>query len=193
MRKRFNSHKCMDVKRWVIAAIKDEESYPPDRMWNKEPSAEYIYEERLRRIKFLRKPSNTHPDALIVAKRLESCEPKHRCLSGACPECGRLLQRWFVRRSKKFIAEYIDNEGRELVAINIVPCIPMAQPEQLHSVDIVNLQRRLKYALDAVGISAAIGGIDFSFNEDREGKYPPFWCPHFLYVVRAFRTVGLAI
>jgi len=182
MRKRFNSHKCMDVKRWVIAAIKDEESYPPDRMWNKEPSAEYIYEERLRRIKFLRKPSNAHPDALIVAKRLESCEPKHRCLSGACPECGRLLQRWFVRRSKKFIAEYIDNEGRELVAINIVPCIPMAQPEQLHSVDIVNLQRRLKYALDAVGISAAIGGIDFSFNEDREGKYPPFWCPHFYLI-----------
>lgn len=182
MRRRFDSHECADVKPWVIAAINDEEQCPPDQMWKKERSAEYVYEERLRRIKFLRKHSNTHSDALVVAKRLESCERKHRCLSGGCPECGRLLQRWFVRRLKKLIAEHIDNEGRELVAINIIPCIPMAQPGQLHSVDTVNLQRRLKYALDTVGISAAIGGIDFSFNEDREGKYQPFWCPHFYLI-----------
>jgi hypothetical protein len=178
MPKRFDSHKCQDVKPWVIAAIEDEERFPPDQMWKKEPSAKYIYKARLRRIKFLRKYGNTHPDALIVAKRLESCDSTHRCFCGACPECGRLFERWFVRRSKKFIAGHIDNKGRELVTINIVPCIPMAQPGRLHSVDIVKLQRRLKYALDTVGISVAIGGIDFSFNEDREGKYPPFWGPH---------------
>jgi hypothetical protein len=177
MRRRFDLHKCSDVKPWVIAAIEDAERYPTDPMWKDEPTAEYIYDERLKRITFLQKHGNAHPDALIVAKRLQSCEPRHRCLSGACPECGRLFQRWFVRRSKKFIAKHIDN-GRELVAVNIVPCIPMAQPGQLNSVDIANLQRRLKYALDAVGISAAIGGIDFSFNEDRKGTYLPFWCPH---------------
>jgi hypothetical protein len=92
------------------------------------------------------------------------------------------LQRCFVRRSKKFIAEHIDNESRELVAINIVPCIPIVEPGQLQTIDIVKLQRRLKYALNAVGVGTAIGGIDFSFNEDREGKYPPFWCPHFYLI-----------
>lgn len=107
MRSRFHSHKCQDVKPWVIAAIKDEEQYLPDQMWKKEPSAEHVYEERLRRMKFLLKYSKTLPDALILAERLESCESEHRCLSGACPECERLVQRWFVRRSGKFIARQI--------------------------------------------------------------------------------------
>src|SRR5690349_14070052 len=107
MRNQFDSRKCSDVKQWVISAIRDEEQCPPDQIWKHEPTAEYIYEERLRRIKFLRKHSNTHLDALVIAKRLESCEPRHRCLSGACPECGRLFQRWFVRRSGKFIASHI--------------------------------------------------------------------------------------
>jgi hypothetical protein len=166
----------------VIAAITDESRYPSDQRWNKEPAAEYVYEERLKRIKFLRKHGNTHPDALIVAKRLESCEPKHRCLSAACPECGRLLQRCFVRRSNKFIAEHIDNESHELVAINIVPCIPIVEPGQLQTIDIVNLQRRLKYALKQTKITVALGGIDFSFNQNHEGEYPPFWCPHFYLI-----------
>jgi hypothetical protein len=87
-----------------------------------------------------------------------------------------------VRRSKKFIAEQIDNKGRELVAINIVPCIPMAQLGQLNSVDITNLQRRLKYKLKQAKITVALGGIDFSFNEDRGAKYPSFWCPHFYLI-----------
>src|SRR2546422_1611460 len=102
MRRRFDSYKCLDVKPWVIAAIQDESRYPPDQMWKKEPSAEFAYDERLRRIKFLRKHGN-----VTVADRLDSCEPKHRCLSATCPECSRLLQRWFVRRSKKFIAKYM--------------------------------------------------------------------------------------
>src|SRR6266446_4300813 len=182
MRNRFDSHKCTDVRPWVIAAITDESRYPSDQLWKKEPTAEYVHKERLRRIKFLRKHSTTNPQALNVADRLESCEPKHRCLSGACPECGRLLQRWFVRRSKKLIAEHIDKQEHELVAISIVPHDPMVQPGQLHTIDIVNLQRRLKYALEAVGIGVALGGIDFSFNQDRKEEYQPFWSPHF-YVI----------
>jgi hypothetical protein len=170
MPKRFDSNKCSDVKPWVIAAIRDEERYPPDQMWKKERSAEWVYEERLKRIKSLTKYSNTHPDVLILAKRLESCEAERACLSGACPQCGNLFQRWFVRRSRKFIADHIDNEDLELVVISIIPCTPMVAPGKLHSVDIVNLRRRLKYALDSAGIGAAIGGIDFSFNEDREGE-----------------------
>jgi hypothetical protein len=173
------------VKPWVIAAINNESRYPSDQLWKKEPSAEYIHDEHLGRIKFLRKHSATNPAALTLADRLESCEPKHRCLSGACPECGRLLQRWFVRRSKKLIAEHIDKQEHELVAISIVPYDPIVQPGQLHTIDIVNLQRRLKYALEAVGIGVALGGIDFSFNQDREEKYQPFWSAHFYLITSA--------
>jgi hypothetical protein len=182
MRKRIDSHKCSDVKPWVIAAIEDEERCRSDQMWKDEPTAESIGEERLRQIKFLRKHGNTHPDALVVAKRLESCEPKHRCLSAACPECERLFQRWFVRRSRKFIARHIALPGNWLVAVSIVPSGRIIPPGQLSVLDIAKLQRRLKYALKQTKITVALGGIDFSLNEDREGKYQPFWCPHFYLI-----------
>jgi hypothetical protein len=78
MRRRFDPHKCQDVKPWVIAAITDESRYPPDRLWKKEPTAEFAYHERLKRIKFLRKHSKTDSKAMVVANRLESCEPGQR-------------------------------------------------------------------------------------------------------------------
>jgi hypothetical protein len=165
----------------VIAAIKDESRYRPDRLWKNEPTAELDYHERLKRIKFLRKHSKTDPKA-VLAHRLETCEPDHRCLSGACPECGRLFQRWFVRRSKKFIAKHISRPNHELVAVSIVPSSPAAGLGHLLTVDVVNLQRRLKYTLNKTDLDVALGGIDFSFNEDHEQKHLPFWSPHFYLI-----------
>jgi hypothetical protein len=182
MRKPFDPHKCQDVKPWVIAAITDESRYPADRLWKKEPTAEFTYDERLRRIKFLRKHSKTDPKAAVLALRLESCEPDQRCLSGACPECGRLFQRWFVRCSKKFIAKHISRPNHELVAVSVVPWSPTASLGQLLKVDVVNLQRRLKYALKKADLDVALGAIDFSFNEDHEQKFLPFWSPHFYLI-----------
>jgi hypothetical protein len=186
MKIKFKLDKCIDVKKWVIAAIRDEEDYSSDPLWKNAPSAEEMYEERLRRIKFLRKHGRIFPDAAAVADRLESCEPGRRCLSGACPECGRLFQRWFVRRSGKFIAKHIMRDENELIAVSIIPRDAVRQLRKLHTVDIVNLQRRLKYALGKTHINIALGAIDFSFNEDREGKYEAFWCPHF-YLITSSR------
>lgn len=45
------------------------------------------------------------------------------------------------------------------------------RPNQLNRFSIANFHRRIKYALKKSGIDYAIGGIDFSFNEDRDGKY----------------------
>ena len=101
----------------MIAAINDESRYSPDRLWKKGPTANHAEQERLKRIKFLRKHGETNPNASKVADRLESCEPEQRCLSGACPECGRLLQRWLGRRSKKFIAKNILHPKRELIGL----------------------------------------------------------------------------
>jgi hypothetical protein len=182
MQRKFNLDKCFDENKWVIAAIADEEGYAPDPLWRDAPSAEKMYGERLRRIKFLRKHCRIFPDAAAVADRLETCRPGQRCLSGACPECGRLFQRWFVRRSKKFIAEHIIRDERELIAISIVPRDAVRRAGQLHTADIMNLQRRLKYALGKTHINIALGAIDFSFNEDREGNYEAFWCPHFYLI-----------
>jgi hypothetical protein len=182
MRRQFDPHKWLDIKPWVIAAINDESRYLPDRLWKKEPTVEFAYHERLKRIKFLRKHGKTDPKAAVVARRLGSCESDQRCLSGACPECGRLFQRWFVRRSKKFIAKHIFRPKHDLVAVSIVPWGPTVGLGQLLKVNVGNLQRRLKYTLKKADLDIALGGIDFSFNEDYEQKYLPFWSPHFYLI-----------
>jgi hypothetical protein len=167
-----------DVKPWVIAAIAEESRLPKDLLWENEPTADEMYQERLRRVRFLRKHGKANSQADMVANRLEGCEVGNRCLSGACPECSRLFQRWFVRRSETFIAENLDCARRELVAITIVPIKATTRPGHLNRFSIVDFQRRLKYALKEVKLDVALGAFDFSFNEDYDGKYEPFWYPH---------------
>jgi hypothetical protein len=175
-----------DIRPWVKTAVSQEETKPQNPMWKGEPSEEKIAQEQQKRIRFLFKHGSNDPELEAVAKRLESCRPRRRCLSGACLLCGRLLQRWFVRASKPFITKHLETKKGDLIAISIVPPDSMGAPGHLKSVSITNLRRRMKYALAKAGIDVAIGGIDFSFNEDRKGKYQPFWSPH-LYVITATR------
>lgn len=182
MREEFNSDKCLDIKPWVKQAITEEEKLSKDRMWKNEPDADEIHQERLKRIRFLHKHGKTDAQAENVAQQLETCESNSRCLSGACPECGRLLQRWFVRRSKTFVREHLEKAEHELVAITIVPAWPIVLPGTLATFSVTDLQRRIKYALKNIGLEVALGGVDFSFNEDYEEKYKPFWSPH-IYLI----------
>ena len=171
-----------DIRPWVPTAIAEEETHSQDRLWKNEPSAGYVVEKRLKEIRLLTKHGRTDPQFLGVAQRLKGCLPRRRCCSGACPECGRLLQRWFARKSKRLIANHLETRHEELVAITIVPPSSIVAPGALNSFCIANFRRRLKYVLTMVGIDLAIGGVDFSFNEDREGKYAPYWSPH-MYLI----------
>jgi hypothetical protein len=45
-----------------------------------------------------------------------------------------------------------------------------------------NFIRREKLKFKKAGVDVALGAIDFSFNEDREQKYLPFWSPHFYLI-----------
>jgi hypothetical protein len=166
-----------EAKTWIAAAIKIEEGKVPDQLWKNAPTAEDAKHNRLKAAKFLRKHGKRNSEALRVAERLEDCCRERRCLSGACPECGRLLQRVWVRESRKLISS-LEVERTELVALSLVLPNSAVARGALRSFDLKNMQRRLKLRLDQAGISAAIGGIDFSFNEDEDGKYPGFWCPH---------------
>jgi hypothetical protein len=178
----YNFDKYSDVKPWVRTAIAEEDHKPNNQLWKKEPSAEYQLNERLCRIRFLRKYGKCNPVLNAIADRLELCEQNNRCCSGACPECGRLIQRWFVRKSKRLIRDHIEKADHELVAITIIPATPIIGPGNLHTLSLLNMQRRLKYALEKASLDIVIGGIDFSFNEDRDGKYEPFWSPHFYLI-----------
>ena len=130
-RRKFNSKNYSNAKAWVIKSIAQEETYPSDQMWKKEPTAEYQFNERPRRIRFLRKHGTTDPELLLISDCLEQCEPRNRCCSGACPECSRLFQRFYVLHSKKLIRDIIAREGNELIGICIIPSTPIVRPGQL--------------------------------------------------------------
>ena len=186
MFKKSNQNDYADIIPWVKKAVSQEETTPQNPMWKGEFSEEKIAKEQQKRIRFLFKHGRNYPKVEAVAKRLESCRPRRRCLSGACLQCGHLLQRWFVRGSKRFIANHLKTKEDDLIAISMVPPDSMVDPGRLKSVSITNLQRRMKYALAKAGVEVAIGGIDFSFNEDKKYTYQPFWSPH-LYVIMATR------
>ena len=141
-----------------------------------------ISDEQLKRIRFLRKHGKADPELLLIADCLEQCERRNRCCSGACRECGRLFQRFYVRRSKKPIRDIIAREGKELIGICIIPSSPLVRPGQLKHFSIANFQRRIKAALDTAGVKSGIGGIDFSFNEDRDQDWQPFICLHIYFI-----------
>lgn len=172
-----------EVKNWIAAAIKTEQRKSEHHLWKGEPSVDQAKEERLRRIRFLRKHGKFNGEALRLANQLQECCRKHRCLSGACPECGRLLQRAWVRECGLLISS-LECPGAELVALSLISPNSTAAQGALNSFDLKNMQRRLKFQLDNAEIDAVIGAIDFSFNEDEHGKYPGFWCPH-PYVIAA--------
>jgi hypothetical protein len=137
----FFMHKTIDLfdaKTWVAAAIKSEEKNSPDPLWEGGPSKDKAKAARFKLIRFLRKHGTTYPQALCLAERLEDCCPKHRCLSGPCPECGRLLQRSWVRESRKLISS-LEHEDIELVALSLVlPNSAVAQGA-LKSFDVKNM------------------------------------------------------
>ncbi|HEY1981930.1 MAG TPA: hypothetical protein VGH13_17790 [Xanthobacteraceae bacterium] len=176
----------LEITPWIRTAIADEEQRPTTQLWKQEPSAEFQYKRRLKLIRFCRKHGKDDLRINAIADQLELCEQYTRCCSGACPECGRLIQRWFVRKSKRIIRDVIDKADYQLVAITIIPAKPIIRLGELHGFNIDNALRRLRYALDKAGIAIAIGGVDFSYNEDRDGNYKPFWCPHY-YIIAAVK------
>lgn len=46
-----------------------------------------------------------------------------------------------------------------------------------------DLERRIRTALTTAGIKTAVIGVDFSFNEDREGRFAPHWLIHLRVIV----------
>jgi hypothetical protein len=174
-----------NAKLWVSEAVAREDKMFDKPLWRGERTPGDESDERLRRIKILRKHGNKDVRAVAISSRLEYCELGKRCLSGACPECGHLLQRWFVRRSKPFIADYLEKPGTDLVAVSIIPIKSTAHTGKLEKISAANCLRRLKYALQQAGIKVAIGGMDFSFNEDAKGKYKSFWSQHYYIITYA--------
>ena len=130
--------------------------------------------ERRQLVKILRRHGKGNDSALRLADILESCSKNHRCLSGACPECARAFQRWFVS-----VASSVVSRKKHWYAVSVVwRDHRFAEGKLDPDTMFQRLRRHLRFSLKAAGIRQAIGGFDISMNEHENGKFVPHWRPH---------------
>jgi hypothetical protein len=152
-------------------------------------------EQRLKDVKMLRRHAKANGSGLRLADLIESCAPGNRCLSGACIECNRAIQRLFVEASECLLR----GSAVPVTAISIVlkkawiPQGNLINPFELFE----PLSRHLQQALLRAGVRQAIGGFDISANEHACGSFSPHYRPHayvfvptnqFTRAERAFRA-----
>jgi hypothetical protein len=135
--------------------------------WHRAPSSKPAVHKRLASIKRLRRFADTMRSATATANRLETCAPHHRCMSGACPECTRALQRWFVHSTEQLIKEP-EPQG-ELVAASIVFPSGWIPWNKVNTFSAENLKRAVTRSVEGSSdVEWMVGGIDISLNDDRQ-------------------------
>jgi hypothetical protein len=127
--------------------------------------------------KALRRDRGT--EAITLAGKLTTCSSRRRCLSGACPICGRALQRMCVVATRNLF----DDHGGEMLAVNVVMRTGWIELGDLIDDDIFDkTRRRLRRALQDVNVPA-FGGFDISLNEHETEEFAPYWAPHAFILV----------
>jgi hypothetical protein len=162
------------IQALVYDILSDEKWYGDgDPSWPGARTAEQAAERRLFCAKRLRRFKLT-PQALKLAARLKACRPGKRCKSGACPECGRAFQRFFVHSTTALISAS-SNSG-DLVSVSIV--FPKAR---VPSPDVTELSMAESMAAvtealqESTDIEWMIGGIDVSLNDDTQKGLQEEW------------------
>jgi hypothetical protein len=147
---------------------------PPS--WPDAPTTEAAKKARIRRIKRLRRFARQFPEAKKLANVLARCKRRRRCMSGACPECARAFQRWFVSQ----VVALATAETDDLNSISIVFVNHRTAEDQLTALDTTGMKRSISETIkDADGPEWLAGGIDLSLNDDRQKKQGFAWQPQF--------------
>jgi hypothetical protein len=124
----------------------------------------------------LRKKANGNEASLALADKLGSCQPNHRCKSGACPECAYATQQLVTQVAQRFLSDQPSSDT--IVCLSIVPADGASKPGNLTKDRHQRNVRRWKEALGRAGVTWFIGGSDWSLNEHDEDRYPGHWSHH---------------
>lgn len=164
---------------WIRIALASEDLYAESPSTAASSTTAYsAFAHRIRLVKLLHRCQSRSIDAQSLASCLGYCSPRARCLSGACPECARALQLFFTRQAMSLLS---DERGR-FSTLSAIPK-PMPTLGNLNTLELDALQYQLKRALKRNGVNLAVGGIDFSLNQQdktSDGR----WAPHFWVVVK---------
>jgi hypothetical protein len=128
--------------------------------------------------RLLDRHGSNDPYASHLIKSIERCHPNRHCGSGACPECQRALQRWFVENVHDAAAALLKDK-RKLILVSIVPDYAATDATR-PNLNWENVIAKLCEDMASVGIPWAIGGSDFSVNIDKVNGGDPvlqgqFW------------------
>jgi hypothetical protein len=114
------------------------------------------------------------PVAKGLAATLDSCRPNHRCMSGACPECCRAFQRWFVHETKNLVRDL--DPATELITASIVFPNGRTPVQWISSLEPVNSKRAVTRAIQSsADVQWMVGGIDVSLNDDTQKNLGTAW------------------
>ena len=135
---------------------------------------------RENRINWLRKKGTNSPACIVLANKLDSCRPKHRCHSPACFECAHAAQRLLAKVTRRFLTRHAPKGTT--VCVTVVPKDGTKKLRTLEMRDHGNAIRRWKEKLGKARVTWFVGATDWSFNEHAEGRYKPRWSVHFFGV-----------
>ena len=140
-------------------------------------------------VKRLRRFARQFPEAKKLANVLARCKRRRRCMSGACPECGRAFQRWFVSQ----VGELAGNANpNHLNSISIVFLNHRTAEDQLTGLDTGGMKRSMSETIkNADDLAWIAGGIDLSLNDDVQKKQGIAWQPQ-LYAIAEADVSGLS-
>ena len=173
----------------LVARVLNESQYGNGSpTWLNAPRAKDAKKARKKAVKRLRRFSDEFPGAEQLGEVLDHCRPGRRCMSGACPECGRALQRWFVGQTQRLAGPNPNN----LWAVSIAFAEHRVPEDRLHTLHTTSMVKALRYLLNkAPGISWVACGIDLSLDDDAQKVLDIAWVPQFYGFVRTTNITAL--
>ncbi len=171
-------HRRLQAARFVpplIARVLADEFWLGNRPpgWPGAPTADDAKKARKRYIKRLKRFSPQFPEAAKLAKILARCKRRRRCMSGACPECGRAFQRWFVAEVKDLAS---NKSLLTFTALSIAFPHHRTAEDKLDTLNTTKMKRDLTETIkDSDLVHWMAGGIDVSLNDDTQRNVPIRW------------------
>jgi hypothetical protein len=174
----------------IARALADEDYYGDGApTWPGAPTSKDAKKARRSYIKRLRRFARQFPEANKLADVLARCKRRRRCMSGACPECGRAFQRWFV---SQVVALAGDSGADGLNSISVIFLKHRTPEDQLIGLAAGGMKRSMSETIkNADDLAWIAGGIDLSLNDDVQKKQGIAWQPQ-LYAIAEADVSGLS-
>ena len=162
----------------IARVLADEQHYGDGAAaWPGAPTSNDAKKARKRYIKRLRRFIPDFGEVKKLAKILARCKRRRRCMSGACPECERAFQRFFVSEVRNLSAR---KSELELASISIAFPKHRTPEDQLNALETASMKRSISETIkETDGIAWMLGGIDLSLNDDTKKKLDIGWQPQF--------------